>query len=1003
MNNNLLDNLNEQQLEAVKHGLGPMLIVAGAGTGKTTVITKRVAYLILAKEIKIDEVLALTFTDKAAQEMEERIDCLLPYGYVDLWIHTFHKFCEQILRQHALEIGLSSDFKVMDSVSQWLFFRKNLDKFKLNYYRPLGNPGKFINALIQHFSRCKDEEIYSQDYLSYAEQLLMESDSVEEAFKEGGEHSQDNADLQESLRIKELADCYHTYQQLLVDNNSLDFGDLIAYTLKLFRDRPKILRQYQKQFKYILVDEFQDTNWAQYELIKLLASAHNNLTVVADDDQSIYRFRGASMSNILRFQDDFANCKQIFLINNYRTQQNILDLAYDFIQHNNPNRLEYQLKAKKGNKALNKKLISQQGGNGIIEHIHCASIEEELASITNKMLELYKKEDNLLWSDFAILIRANNQAEDIIAQLETKGIPYTYVSSRGLYAKPLILDLIAYLRFINNHYDNIAAFRMLDMPYLEIPYSDLMAIVHFSQKKGITIFESLQRQQEINLKEDTRDKIKNIGIKVGKHAQMGREQTITQVAYNIVVDIGMLKWLNEQNEEIAHTNIQYLNQFFKTLQGFEKSSFDFLQKSGRKLRDFLEYFDLALQAGDEGSLPTDYDLGPETVKILTVHASKGLEFKYVFVVNLVDKRFPSIGKKDPIAIPEQLIKEEVDSKLAHLEEERRLFYVAVTRAKHGLFLTSAVDYGGARKKKLSQFLLEAGFEQPPDLEKTLKKPEFIVPETLPVVESSLRSLPLPAKFSFTQLKSFAICPYQYKLAHLIKLQGFGKHVFSYGQSMHTTLQRFYEAIINKSKQSQASLFARQDDLAEIEVPSLEQLLEMYEDCWLDDWYENELIQNKYKKQGRESLIGYYNQYQGSFIVPLALEKGINLKIGSYTLVGRVDRVDKLSDNSIEIIDYKTGKKPETIGKMDKWNKRQLLIYQLAFQHIYKEPVSKVTFYYLDCNESLSFIGKPKDLEKLQDDVVQVIEEIKISKFEPKPGKHTCMFCDFKDICEYRDL
>ena len=279
-----IKDLNLEQKRAVTHGEGPLLIVAGAGTGKTTVITQRVAWLIEEGRAKADEILALTFTDKAAGEMEERVDRLLPYGYTDLWVMTFHSFCERILKNHALDIGIPNDFKLLNQTGQWMLVRENLDKFNLDYYRPLGNPTKFIHALLKHFSRCKDEVIYPDDYLKYAEGLKIDLDKMESTRGKGKIESGDESEIK---RLEEVANAYHVYQQLLLDNEALDFGDLINYTLKLFKERLNILKMYRAKFKYILVDEFQDTNWAQYELVKLLAEPKNNLTVVGDDDQCL--------------------------------------------------------------------------------------------------------------------------------------------------------------------------------------------------------------------------------------------------------------------------------------------------------------------------------------------------------------------------------------------------------------------------------------------------------------------------------------------------------------------------------------------------------------------------------------------------------------------------------------------------------------------------------------------------------------------------------------------
>src|SRR3989338_5030115 len=418
---NLLENLNPEQKKAVTHGEGPLLIVAGAGTGNTTVITQRVAWLINEGRARSDEILAVTFTDKAAGELEERVDRLLPMGYLDLWISTFHGFCQRILQDHGLDIGLPTDFKLFDQTAQWLMVRENFDKFNLDYYRPLGNPTKFIHALLKHFSRAKDEAIEPSAYLDYIENLRLNQDRAEatggrawvrqpqvtnnkfqtnpkpqiQIYKKGCHEAMkqfnQEADLGEISRIEEVANAYHVYQKLLHGNDALDFGDLINYTLKLFKQRPKILDLFRNKFKYILVDEFQDTNWAQYELIKLLAASKNNLTVVGDDDQSIYKFRGASISNIMQFREDFPDLEVFSVTTNYRSYQKFLDLSYDFIQLNNPNRLEAQnLDGRK----ISKKLKAARAGTGDFELLKFGDYIEEASGVVEKIIEIHGRDQD---------------------------------------------------------------------------------------------------------------------------------------------------------------------------------------------------------------------------------------------------------------------------------------------------------------------------------------------------------------------------------------------------------------------------------------------------------------------------------------------------------------------------------------------------------------------------------------------------------------------------------
>jgi DNA helicase-2/ATP-dependent DNA helicase PcrA len=314
-----MSELNSEQKEAVDYLGSSLIIIAGAGTGKTLVVTEKISHIVQSGFAKPEEILALTFTEKAALEMQERVDVLLKNSYNNINISTFHAFCQRILENYGIDIGLSNQFKVLTENEAWLLIRENFSKFNLDYYKPLANPTRHIHELLKHFSKCKDELISTADYFKFYENKIADSDE---------------ANIEEKNRLKEITDAYNTYNNLLLEKNTLDFGDLIFYTIKLLQTRPNILQKLQKQYRYILVDEFQDVNWAQYKLIKLLNSKKSHLTVVGDDDQSIYAFRGASVSNILRFNEDYPDAHKVVLTKNYRSEQKILDTAYAVIQNN---------------------------------------------------------------------------------------------------------------------------------------------------------------------------------------------------------------------------------------------------------------------------------------------------------------------------------------------------------------------------------------------------------------------------------------------------------------------------------------------------------------------------------------------------------------------------------------------------------------------------------------------------------------------------------------------
>jgi DNA helicase-2/ATP-dependent DNA helicase PcrA len=981
MTEELLANLNPEQKEAVLHDTGALLILAGAGTGKTMVITRRIARLILENKAKTDEILALTFTDKSAGEMEERIDRLLPYGYTDLWVSTFHAFCERILKQHALDIGLPGDFKLLTETQQWLLIRKNIEKFNLDYYKPLGNPTKFISALLKHFSRAKDELVSPENYLEFAKNLKLDEDLPD-------------ADLQkeENLRIEEVANAYHVYQQLLLQNNALDFGDLINYTLKLFEKRKKILDEYRKKFKYILVDEFQDTNLAQYELVKLLSAPKNNLTVVGDDDQSIYKFRGASISNIMQFKSDFPECREIVLNKNYRSRQNILDVSYEFIQKNNPNRLEVKLQN------LSKKLISPSEEKGIVEHLHYRSLEEESDGIAQKILEI-REASGAEWNDFAILVRANGSASSFVAALQRRGIPYQFFASKGLYGKPVILDTLAWFRLLYDKHDDNSFFRVLNLPMWRISAFDLSLINHEAGKYTQSLFETVEKASGaaniLKLQDETIKILRQISAFLEKQTSEAREKTPTEIYLSFLKEIGYYKFILDLSDQDQKEIIGFLNQFYKRIKASEMDS-------SYRVKDFLDEMEFELEAGDEGALAFDPESGPEMVRIMTVHSAKGLEFDFVFIPNLVDLRFPTTERKEQIPLPDALVKESLPEGDVHLEEERRLFYVAMTRAKKGLFFTSAEDYGGARKKKLSRFLNEIGFgAQGSESSGKFDLKKDITEEKKPssAKASAGKTAPLPKYFSFTQLTAFANCPMQYKFAHILKVPERGKGVFSFGKTMHNTLHKFVVEYLKRKSANQGTLFGADEKSSESFPIKLEEVLKIYEESWVDEWFNSKKDKEDYKKQGREAVKMFYDKFVAESPKPLKAEEGFWLKIGGHSIKGRADRIDEI-DGGVEIVDYKTGKAKE---KLEGDDKMQLLIYQLAAEECLGLKPQKLTYYYLNSGQTISFLGKEEDKIKLKEQILAEIEEMRVSEFpaDPKSGARTCGNCDYKEICNGR--
>ncbi len=973
----LLADVNDVQKAAITAPDGPQMIIAGAGTGKTTVITRRIAWLLAEEKAKPDEILALTFTEKAAREMEERVDRLLPIGYVDTSISTFHAFCERVLARHGLEMGFPGNMRILSEIDAWLLLRKHLKRFELDYFRPRGNPTKFLREMLKHFSRCKDEGITPEQYAQHVEHLWQEkAGGAPEAFA--------NLPVEERLELtkwKELAGAYSLYEKILGEESAIDFGGLLLGVQQLFAQRPNILALYKTQYKYVIVDEFQDTNSIQYAIVKQLAGEAGNITVVGDDDQSIYKFRGAALANILQFRTDFPTCQRFVLTDNYRSGKQVLDAAYRLIRKNDPHRLEVS-------ESISKELRSHQEDEGFVTHIHANTLQDEVQAVAHEIIARVTA-GSARWEDFCILSRAHDPLAPFLETFDRYGIPYVHASSSGLYTKPLIIDLLAYLRITVDPLNNVAWYRILTHPRLGISPQDVHELLSVIRKKAYSFADAMQRSSEtFGVSLEGRGRLLEFLEMQKAFAEKNRRCSATEIFVEIVKKSGLLGDIKGLPEMVQKEQFQYVEEFLGRLKRFVE-----LNPGEASLSLFLEEFNAEREAGEEGSLPKDEEVGPDVVQIMTAHSAKGLEFRYVFVVNLVEQRFPSVSRSESLPLPPGLVPSipELDD---HIAEERRLFYVAMTRAKEGLFLLSADDYGGARARKPSRFLVEL------DLEKMRpeKRKEMMLEDRMrdegnredPSQSSGSRTeeqralLTLPEEMSFSQIAAFTTCPLQYKYAHLLKIPTFGKHQFSFGQTMHGTLQKYLEQLQDLQAEMQ------------IKIPTLATLLKIYEETFIDEWYPSPEVKEEYREKGREICKTFYEQVRAEPPKPWKLECGFHLRVEDVVLKGRIDRIDAV-EGGYEIIDYKTGVPKDELNWDDK---RQLIIYALAAEQCFNPPLAivKLTYYYLENGTTVSFTPTEKEKEKLRNMIVDTVNELKASDFAPTPSERVCKHCDFKDIC-----
>ncbi len=951
--------LNSEQKKAVEFEGGPILVVAGAGTGKTRVITERIKRLIENKKARPCEILALTFTEKAAAEMLDRVDVAMPLGYEEPWLSTFHSFAERILREEGLEIGLDTSYKILTPPQAWLFVRQNLFQFDLKYYRPLGNPTKFISAMLALFSRAQDEDVSPADFVRWANPKSQIPNPKQ--ISNSKSQITNRADEEEVEKRVELAKAYETYQKLKIKNSYLDFGDLISWTLKLFRQRPSVLKKYQDQFKYILVDEFQDTNYAQYQLIKLLAPSQNSpeLMVTGDDDQSIYKFRGASVSNILEFKKDYPQAETVVLTKNYRSGQKILDAAYQLIQNNNPDRLEDKLK-------IAKKLKSQDSKGLEPEVIHATTGEEEAEEVVTKISNLKSQISNFDWKDFAILARANNHLDPFVTALKRHGIPYQLIGNRGLFDQEEVRDVIAVLKVLADPSDDVNLYRLLNVDVLKIEPPKIADWLNQARRKRQPLWETVNAAVETGHAPSLQ-----IVPTIEKHRQNIAKKPVTLLAFEFLNEIGYVKPLLEEESIENQLKIKNLNLFFDKIKAFESEAPE------PNVLEFVNYLDLMIEAGESPAQAEIEDI--DTVNLLTVHAAKGLEFPVVFLVNLVSERFPTRSRKDKLPLPDDLVKETLPTGDAHLQEERRLFYVGCTRAKEGLFLSWADGYGGTRKKKPSGFLRELGImnEESRIKEKKVEPLSlFDIKPDVSYLTSGRISNRTPRFISYSQLEAFSQCPLKYKYRYILGIPTPPSHILSFGQTIHRTLRDFHREDLFKSH------------------TDLNRLLELYQHHWLPEGYESKEHQQQRFEEGEEILKKYFEEHQNFLGEPVQLEKKFTLRVGGIPLIGSIDRVDKLPDGGFEIIDYKTGRAKEQ-KYVDK--DAQLSIYALAAKEALGIEPKSLALYFVEENKKVSTTRSPEQLSKKREEIKKQIEEIKKSNFEPKVSM-LCNWCSYKTLC-----
>ena len=1013
----LLADLNDEQYAAVTHGEGPLLVVAGAGTGKTQVITRRVAWLIAQQRAAPEEILALTFTDRAAEEMQGRVDRLVPYGYATTPIKTFHAWGDELLRENAHRLGISGELRVLGRAEVVLLLREHLFELGLSRFAPLGDPTRFLGDVAGYISRAKEEGVgadqintFATDLCARAETLRSETVDDEKVRRQVSAH----ADALQRLGEEhgELAAAYRAYRTILARNGLLDFGDQVLLAYELLRDDPLVAARVRERHRWLLVDEYQDTNRLQGALVDLIAQGSRNLTAVGDDDQSIYRFRGAAIENILGFVDRYPDASKVVLTRNYRSTTPILSAARRLIRFNDPERLETKL-------GISKELRAEVEGSAPhpVAFRRFRTTADEADWIASEIRSSVAS--GRLPRDHAVLVRANVDTAEISRSLNMAGIPWRASGAAGLYDRPEVRLLLAGLRHAADPDASAPLFLIAADPRFKVPAGTLAAAVGKSRRDHRPLREALQAVGAIN--PDTVRLLSRLSDLVKESV----ERTSGEVLYRWLRESGLLAELTREATPEADEQIRNIGRLFDVVRS--RSRLLELDRAPFLVR-YLE------ELGEAGDDPSAADVDPDldAVALLTVHQAKGLEFPVVFVANMVETRFPARGRPPRLAlaaelggsdeiVPRDPRAPEAPTALDEeaLREERRLAYVALTRAREQLYLTASERAtGGVRPRKVSRFISEALDLARTQLEETVFTGErSSAVAALEVAEPAAAVLPArapgaaeqtPLTLSYTAIEAYLACPLRYHYQQRLRIPLPPHHAAIYGSALHAAVAEFHRGQMAGA------------------VPESEALVEALNRSWQSAGFISRTHEEARYAAALKVLERFSDEERASGTVPAYVEKDFSFEIGGHKIRGRWDRVDvtplasgertreipviemsdetirptlPLSDEWVVISDYKSGGKDDEEGNATRARDAlQLQIYALAWRAATGRLPDEVSLRFLDSGKTATVPVDPKRIAKARDRIVEAAEGIQSGSMEAKPDRMNCTYCAYRELC-----
>ena len=961
--------LNPEQKNAVHHGEGPLVVVAGAGTGKTRVITERIRYLLESQpQLTGEEILGLTFTDKAAAEMKHRVVSAVGERGKAVTLATFHSFCSELLQQ------ASPGLRPIDKVDQWILLRRNLPLLGLERYRRLTEPGKFLNDFVEFFSRCQDELVSPDDYQAFAERQGEAYARVRAAMPESDRLERD----EEIAKLLELAGAYRASDRLARERNLLTFGMQIMDAVVRLRQDKALREQLQGRYRWLLVDEFQDTNITQLELLWQLGGERPNLVVVGDHRQAIYRFRGASFGSFSAFLQRFAGTAPRELLQpltlNYRSSGRILRVASEVIRHNErPADLpEYPL--------------SPAHPDG--EKVRILTHPSAAAEAAWMAAELERQHAaGVKWRSFAVLYRIHTHRDRLVEELKARKIPFV-IHKLSILSHALVRDLTAYLRLLDRPADDIACARVLAMPAWRLEAADLVRLCQRAAKEHTSLWEALEAAQGEPWLAAVAGRVEDLKAMVSALRNRSRSLTASELLDELAAQLSL-------ESAASADERKYFEQFRDFVREWQpKSETQHL----RELVQYLEYFE---QAG--GSINLKEETGG-AIQLMTVHAAKGLEFDRVFILRVVKGAFPLREKASVLEFPEELMKENRPAGDFNVQEERRLFYVAITRARHQLTLSTVENTRTHPSPFLDQILADPQLKRR-DIEQLAPVPPAGVgaapgaagaaakggAELFPASTTEARvgsrigewagtyrpPVPSPLMLSVSTIGTMEQCPQRYLFQSAWGIRGGPAAPLTFGSVMHTTIQHF----IGELTKGRKLPFAEVQGKFELE--------------WRSAGFEDDYQEQEYKKDGLAQLRALYDTVLAHPPEVIAQEKRFELPMeNDVVLTGRIDQVNRIAAGEQEIVDYKTGRPRDARSA---GQDLQLGVYALAGREVFEWNPTRLTFYYLQNNAAVSTSRTEKELNKVRSKIQEAAADIRAGHFPAKVG-YLCKYCEYEPIC-----